>query len=73
MTPEQAKLLKLVVDAVLDGVKAAGDMGAPGGVIYAGLMTQGCSLSQYESLMGALVRCGKLRRSGDLYFVKGEA
>ena len=69
LTAQQARALRLIVDVVVDAVKAAGDHGAPGGVIYAALMGQGCSLSQYESLMGALVRAGKLRRSGELYFV----
>jgi hypothetical protein len=50
-------------------VRAAGSLGAPGGVIYAALMGQGCTLSQFESLMAGLVRAGKLRRDGDLYFV----
>ena len=69
LTNQQAAAIHLVVDAVVDAVKAAGDHGAPGGVIYAALMGQGCSLSQYESLMAALIRVGKLRRSGDLYFL----
>ena len=44
-------------------------LGAPGGVIYAALMGQDCTLSQFKSLMVGLVRAGKLRRDGDLYFV----
>ena len=69
LTSSQAQALKLVVSAVVDAVEAAGAQGAPGGVIYSALMTQGCSLSQYESLMSALVAAGKLRRSGHLYFI----
>jgi hypothetical protein len=68
LNPQQAQALKLIVDATVDAVKAAGDLGAPGGVLYAALMAQGCSLSQFESLMGALVKLGKVRRSGELYF-----
>ena len=69
LTSEQRNALAVVVDAVLDAVKAAGSVGAPGGVLYAGLMTYGCTHSQFVSLMGALVRAGKLRQDGNLYFV----
>lgn len=71
LTPDQIKALRLVCDAVIDAVRAAGSLGAPGGVIYAALMGQGCTLSQFESLMSGLVRAGKLHRDGDLYFVTG--
>jgi hypothetical protein len=69
LTPEQIKALRAICDAVVDVVRAGGSLGAPGGVIYAALMGQGCTLSQFESLMSGLVRAGKLRRDGDLYFV----
>jgi hypothetical protein len=72
LTDAQRELLSKVVGAVLDAVKAGMPTGAPGGVIYAGLMEQGCSFNQYTSLMAGLVRCGKLRQDGDLYFIVGE-
>ena len=68
-TPTQVAALRQVTDAICEAVAAAGPTGAPGGVIYAALMAQGCTLEQYEGLMGALVRVGKLRKSGQLYFV----
>jgi hypothetical protein len=68
LNPNQARALALVVEAVVEAVKAAGPNGAPGGTLYAALMSQGCTLSQFESLMGALVRLGKVRREGELYF-----
>jgi hypothetical protein len=68
-TSAQAAALRQVLDAILEAVAAAGPMGAPGGVIYAALMGQGCSLSQYQALMGGLVSVHRLRRDGDLYFV----
>lgn len=70
-TPEQATALRLIVSATVDAVKAAGPHGAPAGVIYAALMTQGCSKSQFDSLMGALVRTGKLTHDCEahLYFI----
>lgn len=66
-TVEQLQAIRAVCDAIIDTVKAAGPLGAPGGVLYAGLMTHGCSLAQFQSLMSALVRSGKLSRRGDCY------
>lgn len=68
MNAQQAQALKLVVSATLDAIRAAGPDGAPAGVLYAALMAHGCTLSQFESLMSALVRTGKARQAGLLYF-----
>jgi hypothetical protein len=68
LTPAQAEALRKVVTAVLDTIREAGPLGAPGGVIYAALMHVGCTLEQYEQLMGALVRSGRVRREGECYF-----
>lgn len=69
LTQAQAAALRAIVDAVVDAVRAAGPLGAPGGHLYAALMAQGCTLSQFESLMGALVRTGKVTRRGECYHV----
>ena len=66
---EQISALRAIADAILEAVKAAGPVGAPGGVIYATLMANGCTLAQYESIMSAMVRSGILTRHGDLYRV----
>jgi hypothetical protein len=68
-TTEQIAALRAIADAIVEAIKAAGPMGAPGGVIYAALMASGCTLTQYESFMGAMVRTGILTRHGDLYRV----
>lgn len=67
-TLKQYQAIALVLAAVIDAVKAAGPTGAPGGILYAGLMSQGCTLNQFQGLMGMLVKMGKLRQEGDLYF-----
>ncbi len=64
----KARAMAAVLLGVIDAVKEAGPVGAPGGVIYAGLMAQGCSLEQSEQIMAALVGAGRLHRRGDLYF-----
>ena len=65
---DTAKALLAICDAIIETVKDSGSLGAPAGPMYAALMAQGFSLEQYEAIMGALVKAGKLRKSGDLYF-----
>jgi hypothetical protein len=60
--------LRLICDAIIETVKKAGESGVPGGVIYTALMTQGCTMQQYEEIMGGLVAVGKLTKRGNLYF-----
>ena len=60
--------LRAIVAAIVESIKEAGEFGAPGGIIYAALSAKGASLSQYQSIMDALVRSGKVTREGDLYF-----
>ena len=67
MTQTQIEALRAVASMFIDAVKEAGDMGAPGGVMYAAVMGK-LSLHQFEQIMGGLVRAGKLRKKGELYF-----
>ena len=67
MNTHQNALL-MICNAIIESVKAAGPLGAPGGVIYSALMAQGCTLGQFEAIMGAMVSAGKLRRESHLYF-----
>lgn len=67
MTPQQIAAVRFVANAITDTIKEAGPLGAPGGVIYAALSAQGCTLQQYEGIMGGLVRAGVIKRDGDLY------
>ena len=69
LSDQQREALRLVIDAILDAIRAAGPHGAPGGVLYAALMGQGCTLAQYDGLMRALIRNGQVRREGDMYFI----
>jgi hypothetical protein len=63
---QQAQAIRIVCGAIVDAVKETGDLGAPGGVLYA-VLQGNLSLAQFEQIMGALVRTGKLLREGDLY------
>lgn len=72
MTDEQKQALKSIAMAIIDTVKKAGSLGAPSGVLYAALMAQGCTLSQYQKIMGGLVNAGYLSLQGDCYhYLKG--
>ncbi len=70
MTNEQIIAIRKVASLILDTVKESGPLGAPGGILYAGLMTAGCTLHQYEQIMGGLVRAGKLTKDGECYHFK---
>ncbi len=67
MTNEQITALRQIAAAIIAAVRAAGPLGAPGGVMYAALMAQGCTLNQFEQIMGGMVRAGKLTKRGDCY------
>ena len=66
MTREQAQALQRIAAVVIEACDAAGSLGAPSGVLYAGLMAQGCTLSQYQQITDGLVRAGMLTRAGHL-------
>lgn len=54
------ELLQLIGLAVLEAVEAAGDIGAPAGVLYAGLQAQGATKNQFDSFMSGLTGRGML-------------
>lgn len=70
MTPTEKQLaaIRAIAAAIVDSVKEAGALGAPSGIVYAALSAHGCTLDQYQQFIGALVRTGKLRQSGDLLY-----
>jgi hypothetical protein len=59
--------LRAVADAFLEAVAIAGEDGAPGGVLYAAAMGR-LTQHQFEQIMAGLVRAGKLRKEGHVYF-----
>lgn len=71
MTLHQIKTLRLVASAIIETVEASGHTGAPGGHLYAALMSTGMSLNQFEQIMTALVSKGFLRKEGHVYFSTG--
>ena len=50
-TEQAAKALRLIEDALVESVQAAGPLGCPGGPLYAALMSYGCTLETFERFM----------------------
>ena len=67
MTNDQLQALREISLAIIDAVKQAGPLGAPAGPMYAALMAQGCTLTQFEGIMRGLVKAGFLTQSGNCY------
>jgi hypothetical protein len=64
---------KRICDAVIAVVNDT-PTGAPGGVMYAALMTESqgrFTLAQFEAMMRLLVETGRVTRRGELYFPAG--
>jgi hypothetical protein len=59
--------MRKILDAVIDAIKATPE-GTPEGSLYALLLTQGCSLNQFQAIIGALCKAGKIRKEGHLLF-----
>jgi hypothetical protein len=70
-TDDQLRAVALVTRAVVETVRESGDHGASASVLYAGLMSKGCSESQFDSIVSLLCKIGALRYDADtfLYFV----
>lgn len=61
LTPQQQlEGLQRLGLGVLEAVEEAGVMGAPGGPLYAAMMSAGASLQQFQSFMGTLTSKGML-------------
>jgi hypothetical protein len=68
LSNSQLAAITAVADAIVDAVRVAGPLGAPGGVLYAALMDK-ISLNHFNQFMSALVGAGKLVKDGDCYRV----
>lgn len=51
-----------VLRAVCDTIKEAGRV--PAGTLYAGLMSMGCTMNQFQNIEGALIGSGLVRKEG---------
>jgi len=65
MNPNQA--IKMIVDSVVQSLKA-NPAGTPEGSLYAVMNSQGCTLEQFNAIIGALCDAGMIRKQGNLLF-----
>jgi len=63
MTRDQIKALQSIAAGIIQSAREY----APAGVIYAALQAQGCRLSQFQSIMGTLVRQGFLTHDAEAH------
>lgn len=66
MTKTQVAAARLVVLSIYETVAETGSAGAPAGVVFAALQTQGCKLSQYQSVEQTMLNLGLITKDGDL-------
>ena len=67
MTKKQIAILRQVCDAMLETVNESPN-GAPAGAMYLACSNMGMSLEVFETVMGALVTAGKIRKLGHVYY-----
>ena len=60
------KALMAVCNVIVEAVEEIGKPGLPAGHLYATLMGIGCSLEQFDMMIGVLVQSGKIRKEGHL-------
>jgi hypothetical protein len=65
MTPQQIEAVRVIARAIVESVRDVGT--APAGPMYAALMGQGCTLNQFQQIMGQLVRAGFLTHDADAH------
>jgi hypothetical protein len=68
LTPEQGRVFTELCNIIVETVKETGSVGAPSGIMYAAVMNVGMRLEQYELIMAALVKDGRLRKRGHVYY-----
>ena len=67
---KQQKAILGVSAAFIEAVRASGDLGSPGGHLYA-IAMEFMSLEEFEAFMGGIVATGILRKEGQVYYYVG--
>lgn len=67
MTDQQARVLKIVANAIVEILKEF-PHGAPSGLVFAALQQHGCTIGQYQGLIGGMKIAGMIKQDGDLLF-----
>ena len=72
MQLKQLQALRGICCAIIEAVEECGHTGAPAGVLYSVLSSNGCSKNQFDGLMRGLCAAGYLRLDGVVYFSTGK-
>ena len=64
ISEQQAAALRLAVSCIEDAARDGGELGAPSGIVYAALSTQGMRLESYQSILAAMERMGRIYVDG---------
>jgi len=67
MTDSERNATRYLCAAVIQACAGFNGMGAPGGHLYAALMSAGITLAQFYQVMGSLQRLDMVTRSGECY------
>lgn len=67
MNQQQIQAVRAIAGAIVESVKEMGEGGAPSGPMYAAFMGK-LTLEQYQQIMDTLVRAGRLRQEGHVYY-----
>lgn len=59
--------VQCVARALLDAIVDVAPHGAPSGPMYAVLMAQGCTLTQYRSIIASMLRNGLITAEEDVH------
>jgi hypothetical protein len=63
---EALRAIQAICAAIIEVVREVEPDGAPATSLYLACMEHGCTLAQFEQIMGALVEAGQLRQEGHL-------
>ena len=63
------KSFNVAAAGILGACASAGSLGAPGGVMYAGLMANGYTLADFEQITHAMRAVDLIRKRGECYTI----
>lgn len=64
---QKVQAARIIAAGIVEACHVAEPIGAPGGHIYAALMSKGCTLAQYERIMDSLTAAAVIEKHGDCY------
>jgi hypothetical protein len=68
LTKTEINLVLKLVQICIDAIKETGAQGIPAGLLYSGLMSQGCTIGQYEALEHLICNSGVVRKSSNVLY-----